>query len=55
MSNGTIPVYLGATEPYVGEYASTEDYELHSIACARTPGPRFPAYRARRGGRLTVG
>ena len=30
--NGTVKLYLGAEEKYVGDYASTEDYELHSIS-----------------------
>ena len=35
----TIPVYLGATEPYVGDYTSTESYELHSISCKKNASP----------------
>ena len=31
--NGSILIYLGASEPYVGDYDTTETYELHSISC----------------------
>eukprot|EP01043_Picozoa_sp_COSAG02_P019326 COSAG02_NODE_926_length_15856_cov_13.975566_4_plen_89_part_00 len=32
--NGSeILVYLGASKPYVGDYETTETYELHSILC----------------------
>ena len=33
--NGSILIYLGASEPYVGDYDTTETYELHSISCER--------------------
>jgi hypothetical protein len=36
-ANGSVEVYLGATEPYVGDFDSTETYELHSISCKPLP------------------
>ena len=37
--NGTVKLYLGAETKYVGEYSSTEDYDLHTISCADTDTP----------------
>ena len=31
-SNGTVKLYLGAAEKYVGDFTTSEDYDLHSIS-----------------------